>query len=233
VPTDILIEGQCSIWKNQRFQNRYHARFLHDTDLAIFKIISGGNNLFSFRAQEIAHWNKSSSGLIRKKLVTTLIVKFPNFDEYGFEFESRDQASYQRAKEAISMTIQIDLAYSEILRILKLQERVPIQDVCRILTRFNMPNSFEDGRNAVELLITTDKVQGVIDGKNFVTRLVLERESVKYEIVAKFELTASGALILRCPGCGASLQLERKESTGKCAFCGSPYIVPKRLLDLI
>jgi len=206
---------------------------MHDTDLGIFKIVSGGNNLFSFRQQDVVRWNKGSSGIVRKKLVTSISVKFPNSDEYVFEFESRDEDSYQRARQAIARAIQIDLAYSEILRLLKLQERVSIQDVCKILTRFNMPNSFEDGKNVVEFFIASDKVQGAIDEKDFVSKVALERESVRYEIVAKFEMTSSGSFILKCPGCGASLPLDKKESTGKCTYCGSSYVVPKRLLDLI
>jgi DNA-directed RNA polymerase subunit RPC12/RpoP len=206
---------------------------MHDTDLGIFKVVSGGTNLFSFKAQDVVNWNKGTAGVVRKKLVTSISVKFQNSDEYVFEFESKNDGSYQRTKQAISGAIQTDLAFSEILRILKLNERVPIEDVCKILTRFNMPNSFEDGKNVVEFFISSDKAQGTFDGRGFVSKLALERESVRYEIVAKFEMNSSGNFVLKCPGCGASLPLDKKESTGKCTYCGSSYVVPKKLLDLI
>jgi hypothetical protein len=232
VPTNLLIEGKCSIWKNQSFQCEYRTRLLHDTDFGIFKVVSGGTNIFSFRAQDVAGWNKGSTGFVRKKFMTSINVKFSNSEEYNLEFQTQNQDDYQRAKLAITRAIQNELAHSEILRTLKLNERVPIADVCRILTRFNMPNSFEDGKSAVELFITSDKVQGLIDGKEFVSMIAHEKESVHYEIAARFEMSSSGAFMLKCPDCGASLPV-KKESTGNCTYCGSSYAVPKKLLDLI
>ena len=77
------------------------------------------------------------------------------------------------------------------------------------------------------------KVDGVFDGKDFMSHYALQRETVRYDIVSKFEVDKNGVVVLNCPKCGASLPLEQKESTGKCRFCGTAYTVPRKILDLI
>ena len=65
------------------------------------------------------------------------------------------------------------------------------------------------------------------------SKIALDREQVRYDIVTKFEIGESGAVVLKCPNCGANLPLRSKESNGKCSYCNSTFAVPKRILDLI
>jgi hypothetical protein len=60
---------------------------------------------------------------------------------------------------------------------MKLKVRDPVSEVCAILTRFNMPNIFENGQSVVEGCIAANEVQGIVDGPGFVSKTALERES--------------------------------------------------------
>lgn len=199
----------------------------------MFKIVAQGNIIFTFKAQDVTGWNKGTRGMINKKRATEIHVKFQTGDEYTFSFESKDMNSFERTRAAIDSVIRQDLASAEIVRTLKIKDRVAVADVCRILTNFYLPNTFEDGQARIEASIASNLVQGSFDGRDFVNKITLDKESVHYEIVASFEFQKNGAISFKCPSCGASLELKDKEPTGSCKYCGGSYTVPRKLLDMI
>ncbi|MGD0395711.1 MAG: hypothetical protein ABSB26_02215 [Nitrososphaerales archaeon] len=81
-------------------------------------------------------------------------------------------------------------------------------------------------------MISSGKVEGVFDGRDFMSHYALQRETVRYDIVSKFEVDKNGVIVLNCPNCGASIPLEQKESMGKCKFCGTAYTILRKILDL-
>lgn len=60
----------------------------------------------------------------------------------------------------------------------------------------------------------------------------LREPKVEYKIVANVELK-DGALLLRCPYCGASMKLVEKSKEVKCPYCGQTYMIPKKILDIL
>jgi exosome complex RNA-binding protein Csl4 len=84
----------------------------------------------------------------------------------------------------------------------------------------------------IETMISSGKVEGVFDGRDFMSHYALQRETVRYDIVSKFEVDKNGVIVLNCPNCGASIPLEQKESMGKCKFCGTAYTILRKILDL-
>lgn len=58
------------------------------------------------------------------------------------------------------------------------------------------------------------------------------KEIVHYHVVAEFTFK-DGVLLVRCPHCGASVSITSKESEQVCPYCGSTFIVPKKILDMI
>ena len=61
----------------------------------------------------------------------------------------------------------------------------------------------------------------------------VKQEIVQYNISTKFEFGTDGGLLISCPFCGGSTQLESKTNPVRCPFCNKEYVVPKKLLDLI
>lgn len=59
------------------------------------------------------------------------------------------------------------------------------------------------------------------------------REAVSYSIVTEFSLGEGGAVLVKCPYCGAPAPLESRESRVVCRYCGKTYIIPRRILDLV
>jgi predicted RNA-binding Zn-ribbon protein involved in translation (DUF1610 family) len=228
-----LVEGNCTFWKNGTYQDGFRCRFVFDRDLNLLKVISGGNVVVSFRANQVTGMAQEVKGLISKKLLSHVGVKFPSGDEFVLVFESSDATSFTRISGVINQAKTREQAGAEIITSLRARDRVPIEDVCAILTKYGLPNSFEDGRNYVEYAISSNQAQGVFDGKAFVSKMAMEAQSVRYDVVAKFEMNDSGAILFKCPNCGASLPLESKDSTGTCKYCGGTYAIPRKLLDAI
>ena len=96
-----------------------------------------------------------------------------------------------------------------------------------------LPNSYEDGRSYIEHAISSNQAEGIFDGKEFISKMAMDSQSVRYDIVAKFDMNESGVILFKCPSCGSSLPLEKKESTGTCKYCGGFYPIPRKLLDAI
>jgi predicted RNA-binding Zn-ribbon protein involved in translation (DUF1610 family) len=181
----------------------------------------------------VTGWNTEIRGLITKKQVTRVGVKAQTSDEYLLEFESRDMGSSQLIIQTLSEARMRESAGVEITNLLRVRDRVQMSEVCAILTKYQLANAFEDGQRYVEYSISSGQVQGVFNGKEYVSKLAMQSESVRYDIVAKFEMSENGAIVFKCPTCGASLPLTTKESTGKCQYCGSSYAIPRKLLDAI
>jgi ribosomal protein S27E len=54
-----------------------------------------------------------------------------------------------------------------------------------------------------------------------------------YVISSSFQIGKDGGIRVACPHCGASQALEAKSNEVTCKFCGTRYIVPKKILDMI
>jgi hypothetical protein len=115
---------------------------------------------------------------------------------------------------------------------MKSRDKVSVADVCSILTRYGLPNGYEDGRRRIESLIAIGVVDGVLDGEGYASKSLMQRETVNYNIAASFDFK-DGVVQIKCPTCAAAIQLKSKEPTGKCQFCGATYSIPRKILDLI
>lgn len=228
-----MVDGNCTVWKNNKMMDSFSCRFLHDADFAVFKIVREGTIVFVFRPYQATGWDYSTTGTILKKQTTRVSVKLNTGDEYLFALESSDMTSPGKVIQTLYHAKARELSDNQVLALLKTRDRVPIPDVCALLAKNGLPNTFEDGLSYVENAISTNKVQGTIDGKEFVSTLAMQSQSVRYDIVAKFEMNENGAIVFKCPNCGASLPLTGKESTGECKYCNSTYAIPRKLLDAI
>lgn len=54
-----------------------------------------------------------------------------------------------------------------------------------------------------------------------------------YLISTNFSMGKNGAISCTCPNCGSSQAIASKSNTVKCAHCGSNYIIPKKVLDMM
>jgi DNA-directed RNA polymerase subunit RPC12/RpoP len=79
------------------------------------------------------------------------------------------------------------------------------------------------------------KIGGLNDipNRRFVNKFARVSETIEYKIAATFDLTSSGTISLKCPNCGAASPIESKSNENICAYCGSKYIVPKKILELV
>jgi hypothetical protein len=167
-----------------------------------------------------------------KKQVVRLDLTYPDGNEYLLSFESSDLGSYDRLVWAIKTVKNEEEGAREVIQLTKSRERVSVADVCSILSRYGLPNGFQDGKRRIESLIASGVVDGIFDGQSYVSKNLMQRETVNYNIAASFDFK-DGALQIKCPTCGAAIPLKSKEPTGKCQFCGATYTVPRKILDLI
>jgi DNA-directed RNA polymerase subunit RPC12/RpoP len=58
-------------------------------------------------------------------------------------------------------------------------------------------------------------------------------EVVQYSIATSFSLDSNGALLIRCPHCGAQRPKADRDREVKCPNCGQTYLIPQKLLQLI
>ncbi len=128
--------------------------------------------------------------------------------------------------------VRKDRAMNEAITLLKTREKVLVSEVSSILAKHGMPSSEADSRKLIELWIGNNKIEGLLDETQFVSKYALNREQVRYDIVSKFEVGENGAVMLKCPSCGGSLPLQGKESSGVCKYCGTQYSVPRNILSI-
>jgi hypothetical protein len=142
------------------------------------------------------------SGSIFKKRWVNANVKWHNGDEYAFVYEVPNAASAQQIRNQVERTKIDEIGKTEILRLLKTREKVPLSEVSSLLTKYELPSTPADAQRLIESMISSGKIEGVFDGKDFVSRYALQRETVRYDIVSRFEVGKNGVVVLNCPNCG-------------------------------
>lgn len=230
--TTFLLKGECLVWKNNVPAGTVIADYAYDDDLGFFKIIVGGNIWTSFRPDQIRGIIITQVGSLRKKWQFKTSSKWPSGDEYTFAFTLPNQQTAESTKAYIEGIVAYSRGQEEALRLLKSRERVSGSEIAALLKVDPGPGS-RGAKEFVERAISTRQVEGVYENDEFVSRLALQRETIRYDIVSKFEVNSSGALVLTCPKCGAAIPLETKESNGKCQYCGNSFMIPKRILDMV
>jgi len=58
-------------------------------------------------------------------------------------------------------------------------------------------------------------------------------EVVHYQIAASFEFNKDGAILVRCPYCGAPRPQTDRTTSVKCPSCSQTYTIPKRIFELM
>ena len=114
---------------------------------------------------------------------------------------------------------------------------VDVFEPCIKISRKNILPSKESYDVAINLG-TKDKLNDFYNKLSSLMLLSKETKTVKQEIVqynisAKFDFGIDGGLLINCPYCGGSSQLESKKNPVRCSFCNKEYVVPKKLLELI
>lgn len=227
-----LMRGKCTIFKNRAYLDTMPAIFTYDGNIREFKLVSHGQIILKFPYGSIHAHDEQLTGLIVKKQVVKLDVTNPDGNVYLLSFESSDLNSYDRLVWTIGTVKNEEEGSREIVLLMKSREKVSVADVCSILTRFGLPDGSEDGRMRIESLIASGVVDGIFDGQSYVSKNLMHRETVNYNIAASFDFK-DGALRIKCPNCAAAIPLKSKEPTGKCQFCGATYAVPAKILQLI
>jgi hypothetical protein len=234
VATVGLVSGPLTVWKNGTRNNEMMSNLSYDQDLGIFKLVdTSGNIWMTFQPAQVTAVSSRVMGLAFKSHSLTIDVKFPSGDEYRYIYRSLKTKQVEDAKKWFDFAANRDAAVNEIVTLMTTREKVPLTEVGSVLAKRGLPSSDNESRKMVEYGIATRKVEGVLDGTEFVSKYALNREQVRYEIVSKFEVGKDGAIVLKCPSCGASLPLQGKESSGVCRYCGTAYNVPRNILKLI
>ncbi len=230
-----LVRGTCFIRKNELLQESPGAWTLsYDEDLGVFMVVDPLGNLWTkFAPHQVVGAQASQTGTELKKHWLGLRIRFSSGDEYILSFNIRSPKDAENAKGWIRFAGNKEKAINEAMTLMLTREKVPVSEICSILGKYSLPSSDADGRKLVESNIATKKVEGLLEGDQFVNKFGLAKEQVRYDIVAKFEVGESGVLVMKCPSCGASLPVKGKESTGTCVHCSTSYAIPRKALDLI
>jgi len=228
-----LEQGVCSVYKNHLFGDSFESILLYDNDLYVFKLIVDGNIWTKFSASQIERIGTSTKGSLQKKFFLYLVVEYPGGDEYSFNFQIPTMKYADDRKKIIYGFLHKEKARNDSVSLLKTRERVSTSEIIDAFKKYGFSINDSEARKFVEENISSGKIAGVLDGSGFVSKYALEREQVRYDIVTKFEIGSSGAVVLKCPGCGASLPIQDKEPDRKCSYCGASFVVPRKILDLI
>ena len=228
-----LVSGECFLMKNGAFAGRSFSTLSYDQDLGFFKVISAGNIWMSFKANQITGSQVFTSGTMLKKHHVVVSIKFPNGDEYSMNFTAPSQGASATAKTWIENLTRIGQANAEVLRLMKIREKVMMSEIAEILAKYDMPNSGSDSLTFIEGLIASGSIDGVVEGGTFVSRLAKQRETVNYQVVTSFDVAKNGAISLKCPSCGSPVQMRDASQSRKCDYCGAGFMVPKRILDML
>lgn len=231
--TTVLLRGECAIWKNNVPLGKIVADFSYDNDLRFFKLISVGNIKASFKPEQIKGFGLVQTGSVFKKWQLSIMAKWSSGDEFTYSYLLPTKEHAERIKANIQGITMNSRRQEEVLALLRTRERVSKEDVASLLSKFNAEVTDQTVQDFVQGAITSGQIEGVYDGKEYLSKYALQRETVRYDIVSKFEVGSSGAIVITCPKCGAAIPIETKESNGKCRFCGSPYVVPRKILDLV
>lgn len=229
-----LVTGPLTVKKNNAFNCTFPSTLAFDQDLGIFKVIQDNGNIWTtFTPSQVTALTGTITGLAFKTHWLHVNVKYPNGDEYAFSYKTGGLQQVENSKKWFDYAVKKDAALNEVIMMMKTREKVQLSEVSSVLAKHGMPSGDNDSRKVVEYGISVRKIEGVLGDTQFVSKYALDREQVRYEIVSKFEVSKDGAVILKCPSCGASLPLQAKESSGVCKYCGSPYTVPRNILGLL
>ncbi len=228
-----LLSGECLLYKNGVLVGKSNSALLFDQDLGFFKLVTAGNISMSFNSHQITGSRTSVTGSVMKRHRVLVWFKFPNGDEYALDFEAQNQDAAQTAKVWVDNLVQIGRANVEVKRLLKVRERVPMSEIGVVLARHGLSNSFSESVRMVEGLIASGEADGVLDGDTYVSRLARQRETVNYQVVTSFDIAKDGVISLKCPSCGSPVAVKDPSPNRKCDYCGSGFVVPKRILDML
>jgi hypothetical protein len=228
-----LLFGECHLTKNNMIAGKSLSTLLYDQDLGFLKVVAEGNIWMSFRPDQISGSRTFTTGTIIKRYAVEVIVKFPNGDEYGLAFYMSQLASSMEVKTWIDNLAMMGRCDAEVMRLLKMKERVPMSEVSVILSQYRMPSTSEQAMRLVGTFIASGKVDGILEGEWYVSRLAKQRETVNYQVVTSFDITSAGTISLKCPNCGSAVSIDRPSHTRRCDYCKAEFAVPKRILDLL
>ena len=228
-----IFESNVLLYKNDVFVNNVESRLLYDDMSGAFKVINGADIWTMFKPTQIVGLEANVSGSVRKKHSVALRVRYQAGDEFSFIYQTKNAEDSEQKKEFINHLISSGKASEEAGQLMKTRERVSVDEICAVFKKYGLPSDSAGGQKFIESCIASGFAKGVFDGTGFVSKIALDREQVRYDIVTKFEIGESGAVVLKCPNCGANLPLRTKDSNGKCNYCNSTFAVPKRILDLI
>ncbi len=221
------------MWKNGAPAGKTISTLAYDQDLGFFKVMAAGNIWLSFNANQVQGCQTSVSGMLVKKHQVAVSVKFQNGDEYMMSFASPSQEASVAAKSWIDNLTRIGLARAEVLRLLKVHEKVGMAEVGRVLAKHSLSDSTPESVSMVEGLIASGNIDGVVEGETFMSRLAKQRETVNYQVVTSFDVANNGMISLKCPNCGSPAIMKDASQTRKCEYCGTEFMVPKRILDML
>jgi hypothetical protein len=234
VATVGLMQGKCDVSKNGSANGSIHSSLCYDQDLGFFKVIGPqGDTWASFTSSQIVDVRKFETGQLFKSLWLTVRFKSPNGDEYELKYKASTVGALEDASKWLDYASRKDGASDEIILLMKTRERVAFEEVCTVLAKRGLPASEVEARKILEYGISSKRIDGVLEGSRFVSRSALQREQARYEIVSNSDFSGPRAISFRCRSCGRSLPLDGKQQSGKCEYCGTPYALPKKLLDLV
>ncbi len=237
-----LLRGQCAVFKNGSYQDSMASSMFYDSDSKTFQMYFDDNPWGRFRPIQVTAVTVYSSvasiniayqtvPLPLKSYHLGIYVQFGPNDNFVFVYNFNDEENAKGWKSVLEKYLPRQNAAEEVLILLKTREKVPLNEVAAILGKYGLPSTADDSRRAVESEIVAGKIHGIIEGGEFLSQSALQRESIRYEVLTKLELGKNGVLSLTCPKCGATIPVGNKASEGKCAYCGSAYTVPRRILD--
>jgi hypothetical protein len=187
----------------------------------------------SFTSGQVVGVSSFQTGQLFKSFWLAVKFKQRNGDEFELKYKTSKVGATEDAIKWLNYAERKDKTSDEIMTLMRTREKVAISEVCAVLARRGLPATEAEARRMLENAITSKKVDGVIEGSQFVSRSALQREHVSYQIVSNFDFNSSGAISFKCRGCGKSLPMDKKRESGKCEYCGSPYALPKKLLDMV
>lgn len=107
---------------------------------------------------------------------------------------------------------------------------VPSDDRTKIILAdiINRHNIYQNRFNCGSL-------EGFIDveNKQFINKNAHIQKTIEYKIAVSFNFDKNGAILLKCPNCGASKPLTEKKGEMVCPYCKNTFIIPEKILKTI
>jgi DNA-directed RNA polymerase subunit RPC12/RpoP len=233
VRTELLLEGKCVVWRNKSRVDQFSGELVFDYDLCRYKLFGDGEIAYSFNPLQVKDIDYDESGKVKRRTSMGLYVNYPNGDEYLFDLDYYNQEQFQKVDDFITRTIEEENGRQEVVRLLKSREKITVEEVVAVLRKHSMKGDDEFARRLMDEVISSNQIQGVFNGNEFFNSSGLKDAAVRYGIAVKLEFTHSGAISLKCPGCGSALPIDRKQSDVRCEYCGQSCFIPRKVLDLL